>query len=91
MANTLDEHAGLDTYSRSRLIGGRKAIWEPYADGQVWILTRGVDFPPEMDLNALRFSAYGWGRYRGRKVSCHKLDDDQMSVFFAPSVPQEGP
>lgn len=91
MAKRLDDDDELDTYSRLRLSGGRQAVWEPYADGGVWVLTRGEDFPESLSLDSLRFSAYGWARYRKRRVSVHRLSADQVSVFFGPEESESGP
>jgi hypothetical protein len=51
--------------------------WRPFADGRVWKLTRGVDFPQSTDKARRAFLA--WAR-RHQLAARSKVDGDALLI-----------
>lgn len=64
--------------TRGRPLGGAYPF-EHWSDGQIWTVTKGIDF--ETAPGRFAHSAYSWGRTRGYKVAT-RVNGNTVDIQF---------
>lgn len=86
MARTISEYL---FQNRGQLQTGKaKYPWDEWTNGEIWEITRGVDYNPEP--RRMRMRLYNRAQRYGLKVQVNVIGDRIIFVFSAPSTtPQE--